>query len=201
MKNTVILDCNGLFFTLKEKFLHRFCRDFDVPLEVFMPVHLEIMNNVRRPDAPNIFSLWQPHFLEWGISLQEEEFYQYWFDAEKEHDEMIECVKVIRATGARVIILSNNFRERYEYKKDFFDKINQSVDAVYYSWNTGFVKPHADSFNLVLATQNVTADQCLFFDDSPQNVAAAEGLGITSYIFTNIDEMKGILAEYDLCQG
>lgn len=195
MKNVVIFDCNGLFMKSEKGFVQNFCEYFEIPQEEVLPVYMEIMNNVRRPDAPQLYSLWKPYFDAWGIEMTEEQLFEFWFEPEKEVPEMLELLREIVDQENLGIILSNNFRERYEFKKDFFDRLNDVASSSYYSWNTGFVKPHQDSFNLVLATNNLTAAQCVFFDDSPINVAAADEIGMTAFLFTSVEECRAVLQE------
>lgn len=198
MKRCIIFDCNGLFLKFQHKLSVRFCRDFNIALELFIPAQIEIMNNVRRPNAPDLFSLWLPYFENWKVSFDKESFLRYWFDSEIEVPKMFDLIKELKSAGNKVFILSNNFRERYEYKKDFFDRLNSLCDGVYYSWNTGFVKPHPNAFGLVLATQNIMPDECLFFDDDPRNVIAAEDIGIESYVFKDYYFCRALLLEKGL---
>lgn len=198
MKNVVIFDCNGIFLKFGKKFVQAFTEDFEIPTEEFLPIHMEIMNNIRRPDAPDLFELWQPYLAAWGLELDKQGFYDYWFGREKEVPEMFDIVKSLQTSDVTVVILSNNFRERYLEKKEFFDRLNNLCDFAYYSWTTGFVKPHADAFNFVLASNNWEAEQCLFFDDSIMNVTAAQDLGIEAHHFKDVAGCKKILKEHNL---
>lgn len=198
MKNVVIFDCNGIFMKSEVGFVKRFCDYFELPEEELLPVYMEIMNNVRRPDAPNIYDLWKPYFDAWGIEMDSDQLNEFWFDPEIHVPEMLELLKQLVSEGNQGIILSNNFRERHDFKIDFFDQLNDAATTSYYSWNTGFVKPHKDSFNLVFAANNISPDQCIFFDDSPINVAAADEVGMAAHLFTNEVECREILNGYGL---
>ncbi|KTA80944.1 HAD family hydrolase [Aeromonas salmonicida] len=47
------------------------------------------------------------------------------------------------------------------------------------------IKPEPDIYRYLLVSFDLKADECLFIDDSPANVAAAEVLGIRGMVFTD----------------
>lgn len=47
------------------------------------------------------------------------------------------------------------------------------------------IKPEPDIYRYLLVSFDLKADECLFIDDSPANVAAAEALGIRGMVFTD----------------
>lgn len=52
----------------------------------------------------------------------------------------------------------------------------------------GAVKPEAEFYRKALAQFGVRAEDCLFIDDRPENVAGAEAFGIRSVLYTNPGE-------------
>lgn len=179
---TIIFDLNGVFITCP-KLSERFEKDFNVPIEKFMPALKEIMTKVRQHGVEDIYNLWKPFLDEWGVKLSENEFLDYWFGGEEENTELTDLARVLRHKGLQLIILSNNFHERSEYYAKNFPFLSELFDGVYYSWQTGFVKPSAEAFQNVLNKHNLRPSECLFFDDSEKNVELAKKLGIESYIF------------------
>jgi putative hydrolase of the HAD superfamily len=47
------------------------------------------------------------------------------------------------------------------------------------------IKPEPDIYRYLLVSFDLKADECLFIDDSPANVAAAKALGIRGMVFTD----------------
>jgi len=180
--STLIFDLNGVFVTCP-KLSKRFEDDFNVPLEKFMPALKNIMGQVREPGMKNVYSLWEPYLDDWGVGLNENEFLDYWFSEEKENTPLTDLARVLKSKGLQLIILSNNFHERSEYYTRNFPFLSELFDGVYYSWQTGFVKPSVDAFRHVLEKHQLSPDECLFFDDSEKNIELARSLGIESYIF------------------
>lgn len=182
MKKTIIFDLNGVFI-ISPRLSDRFEKDFGVKIEDFLPALSGIMDQVRKPNAVNIYSLWKPYLKRWNISLTEAEFLDYWFNAEKENKELVDLARKLKEKGYKLVIMSNNFCERAKYYAKNFKFLDEIFEKVYYSWQTGFVKPDIRAFQLIFSDLNLKPSECLYFDDSEKNVVMANSLGIEAYIY------------------
>ena len=191
MLKAAIFDLNWIFITIP-RLNDRFASDFKIPEEVFMPVLKEIMAKVRRPNADKAFSYWQPALAEWGIQFTEEEFWNYWFGAEKESTEMIKLAGHLKEKGLKVLILSNNFKERAGFY-GHYPFLNKVVDKIYYSWQTGYVKPDPRAWQHLLEDNDLKPEECVYFDDQDVNLEAARSLGIPAHLFVDVNLTKEIL--------
>jgi HAD superfamily hydrolase (TIGR01509 family) len=151
------------------------------------------MAKVRMPNAASLYSYWEPHLREWKVAMTEQEFMDFWFNAEKENSEMVALAHELKEKGVRLFILSNNLRERAAYYAEHFPFLNDLFEKVYYSWQTGFVKPDVRYFELVLNENNLKPEECIFFDDSEKNVAVAQSLGIESHLFSTPEETRSLI--------
>lgn len=192
MPTAIIFDLNGVFIQ-SPKLSDRIHAQFGIPKEEFLVALKEIMGKARMPNAGNAFSYWQPYLEKWGIKLTKQEFFDFWFSAEKENPEMIEIAKSIKEKGIKIFILSNNFKERAEYYEKNFSFLNEIFDKVYYSWQTGFVKPSPKAFENLLAENSLKPKECIYFDDSEENIKLAESLGIKSFKFENAESVRKML--------
>ena len=192
MYKAVIFDLNGVFLQ-SEPLSKRFEERFRIATDQFLPALKEIMAIVRKPNAPAAFSLWKPYLDQWQIALTEKEFFDFWFSGEHLVTELIEYAQELKDRGVKVFILSNNFKERTEYYRQSFPQIFQCVDKAYFSWETGFVKPSTESLQLVLSENNLKPEDCIYFDDSDDNIKIAQDLGIKSEKWTNLDEAKRVV--------
>jgi putative hydrolase of the HAD superfamily len=179
---------------LSPKLSDRFQNDFNISKEVFLPALSGIMDKVRKPNAEPAFNYWHSYLKEWGISFDEKQFWDYWFNAEKESHEMVALAQEIKQKGLKVIILSNNFKERSNFYKEY-PELNQAVDKLYYSWQTGFVKPDPKAWQYVLDANDLKPEECIYFDDQDKNLKAAESLGIKAFMFVDAVTTKEILKE------
>ena len=182
MIKAVIFDLNGVFIQ-SPKLSDRFKQSFNVSEKDFLPALKEVMAKVRIPDAGKSFSYWKPYLQKWGVNLSEKEFFNFWFSAEKEVLEMTALAREIKNKGIRIFILSNNFQERAEYYAKTFSFMKEIPEKVYYSWQTGFVKPDKRAYEFILKENNLNPNETMYFDDSEKNVKIANSIGIQSYLF------------------
>lgn len=63
------------------------------------------------------------------------------------------------------------------------------------------IKPEPDIYRYLLVSFDLKADECLFIDDSPANVAAAEALGIRGMLFTDAHSCRQQLVSLGYLPG
>ena len=189
MTKAVFFDLNGVL--IESEFLSdRFEREYHVSKDKFVPALKEIMEVLRRPDAPDAFHLWEPYLHVWGLKLNEKEFFDFWFSGEKVNQEAVQFCAEFRRKGVLVFILSNNFRERTEYYRAYFSEIFQNVDEAYFSWQTGFVKPSTDALEYILKSYKLKPKDVIYFDDVDANIALAKQLGIQGVKWAGLEHAK-----------
>ncbi|MFC5720850.1 HAD-IA family hydrolase [Streptomyces gamaensis] len=102
---------------------------------------------------------------------------RYLHDAFPAH-QVLKVARQARAAGIRTAVLSNSLgREPYDPYAGF--DLHGTFDEVVFSAEHGVRKPDPAIFRLVLGKLGVPAERCLFVDDSEDNLAAAQRLGIT----------------------
>lgn len=189
MIKAVIFDLNGIF--LEGDFLSkRFEEKYKVPGEKFMPALKAVMDIVRKPNAPAAFTLWKPYIDSWGLSLSEEEFFDFWFSGEKFVPSLVNYVDELKSKGLKVFILSNNFIERTEYYRRSFPDFFSKFDGVYFSWETGLVKPGEDTYLNLLKENSLSPQESIYFDDADKNIEVARNLGINSHKYESLEETR-----------
>ena len=189
MKKAVIFDLNGVFI-VSPLFSDRFMTEKGVPSEVFLPALKEILPKIQSPEAQSIYSYWRPYLEKWEVHMSEQEFLDFWFTAEKENVGMVALARELKQKGFRLFILSNNMNERSAYYDKNFPFLNELFEKQYYSWKTGFIKPDPRAYQVVLEENNLKPEECIYFDDGVSRVAAAQALGIESYLFVSAEEVR-----------
>jgi epoxide hydrolase-like predicted phosphatase len=95
--------------------------------------------------------------------------------------ELVACIDRLRVLGLRVGLLSN-------FSADLRAMLAQQdllrrFDAVAISAELGVMKPDATAYRSVLAMLGMAAHTCVFIDDVPANVEAAQAVGIHGIVF------------------
>ncbi|WP_293174549.1 HAD family phosphatase [Oceanithermus sp.] len=94
-----------------------------------------------------------------------------------------EMYEVLAAIPAEVVVglLSNNYPVISDFLRagEGFDRF----DAVFFSNEEGLKKPDARAFEVALERMGLPAGEVLFVDDHPDNIAAAEDLGLMTHRF------------------
>ena len=122
--------------------------------------------------------------------MSKETWYTYFFPADQLVPEMVAIAQQAKTRGIKIIILSNNFRERTEYYDKQFPVLRTLADKIYYSWETGRIKPSREALELVLQDFPFPPQSFLYFDDGEENVAIAQTLGIKAYFFKSAEDVK-----------
>jgi len=197
MIKAVILDLNGIFIQ-GPRLSDRFQEKFGVSTDEFLPILKEIMAKIRKPDAGDVFVYWKSYLEKWGVNLTREEFLNFWFGSEKEVPEISELARQIKKKGIKIFILSNNFKERADYYKENTQFLEEIPDKIYYSWQTGFVKPDPEAFKNLLTENNLKPEECIYVDDSRENIKVASDLGMSAFLFGGIEGFKKALITHQL---
>ena len=71
--------------------------------------------------------------------------------------------------------------------------INEIFDGGIYSYQEHLIKPDYNIYNLLLRKFNLNKTETIFFDDKEKNVIAANKVGIKSFVFTSIEDIKNNL--------
>lgn len=95
--------------------------------------------------------------------------------------ELVACIDRLRTSGLRVGLLSN-------FSADLRAMVVQQdllrrFDALAISAELGVMKPDAAAYQAVLAMLGMAAQTCVFIDDVPANVAAAQAVGLHGIVF------------------
>lgn len=189
----VVFDLNGVVITESDYFTNRLAKKYNKPSEDFYKIFKEVIGITRRPDCQDSFKLWEPGLKALGLDISKEDFFDLWFSDEKVIPEFLEYFKDLRGRGIKVFVLSNNFHERTDYYRKNFPEIFEVVDQVYFSWETGFVKPDIQAYQKVLDEYNLKPDELIYFDDVEDNINSALSLGIKAYRYENLEKTKQII--------
>ena len=97
-----------------------------------------------------------------------------------------------RDCGFRIISINNEGKELNDYRVKKFG-LHDCFDAFISSCEVGMRKPDPGIFKLAMGIAQVSAKQCVYFDDRIMFVNTAKTLGIQAYQHTSMDNTRKIL--------
>lgn len=112
-------------------------------------------------------------------------------------DGSIEILRRLHGMGLALYGLSNWSAETFPIirrRHEFFGLFDQMI----ISGEVGLAKPDPAIFRLALQTASRPASECLFIDDSQENVDAARALGLHAIRFTTPEELQADLIPFNL---
>lgn len=95
----------------------------------------------------------------------------------------------------RLLCLSNTNVWHFEYCRETFPVLGQ-FDAFILSYRVGARKPRSRIFREALRAAGTPPHQCVYIDDVPEYVRAAQALGMRGINFTSVEQLKQALKQY-----
>lgn len=106
----------------------------------------------------------------------------------------VDLIKKIKEIGFKPYYLSN-------YSKKAFDECSDSLAFMDFmeggvlSFQARLTKPNPEMYKLFLEKFNLNAEECVFVDDTAENVEVAKTLGFKGIVYESYDETIKQLAE------
>ena len=102
---------------------------------------------------------------------------------------MRQLLSELPAADYQLFGLTNWSMETFPEARERFG-ILQMIDRYVVSGAEGLVKPDPRLFQVLLDRYQLKADECLFIDDNPNNVAAAKGMGMQGIVFNGAEDLR-----------
>jgi glucose-1-phosphatase len=117
-----------------------------------------------------------------------------WANIFTANEPVLEAIKAIRRPTRLILASNTNGLHRQHFVQQFARTFNR-FDALVCSYEIGIMKPQRAFFQTCLDTAECPVDECLYFDDIPEYVAAANKLGIHGVAYAPDVDLKAELAE------
>ncbi len=112
-------------------------------------------------------------------------------------DGSVAILEDLRAKVPALYALSNWPAETFAHARARFDFL-EWFDGIVISGEVGLKKPDAGIYRHLLESYEIEPRTTLFIDDVPENLTAAETLGLTGVLFTSAGRLREDLARFDL---
>jgi 2-haloacid dehalogenase len=107
---------------------------------------------------------------------------------------MREVIVELRGNNYELYGLTNWSMETFPEARERFG-ILQMIDRYVVSGAEGLVKPDPRLFQVLLDRYGLKAEECTFVDDNPDNVAAAQGMGMKGIVFVGAEDLRNQLRD------
>lgn len=138
----------------------------------------------------------------WHSDRPLEDAMRLWFMIEPDEDNL-SLVRAVRQQGVSVGLATNQHLPRYQYMMSNFGYA-EMFDHLFVSCKMGVAKPSLAYFEDIVDQLGCEPGELLFFDDNPDNVAAACEAGLAAETF-RIPEgrarLEQLLAQYEVPFG
>ncbi|MDK2595031.1 HAD family hydrolase [Pseudoalteromonas obscura] len=99
----------------------------------------------------------------------------------------VELIKRVKQAGYGVYTLTDNVHEIVAYLKDTYD-FWDLFDGEIVSADLGVLKPQPEIYHALLEQYQLAANETVFLDDMPHNVAGAKAVGMAAIQFENAEQ-------------
>lgn len=110
----------------------------------------------------------------------------------------VEILAALRSAGTPLYAITNFSAEKFRECQERFSFLANSFRDIVISAHENLIKPDPKIYQVCLDRNGLVASDCIFIDDSPANVAAANALGIDAILFTDPDALRGDLSDRGL---
>ena len=110
------------------------------------------------------------------------------------HDYAIPWIESFKARGYRTLFLSNYSQYLMNKRPDVLDFLPHLEGGVF-SYQVQIVKPNPEIYRLLCEKYNLNAEECLFTDDMPDNIAAAKECGFHAVLFEGYEKSYPAIME------
>ncbi len=116
------------------------------------------------------------------------------YDIPAERIEVLEQVK----NNYKMLLLSNSNELHYDiYVRDLqlrfgYREFDELFDKAYFSFDTHLSKPDPEAFEFLLYQHELDPSETLFIDDNKENINAARGLGIKTYLLKKPERVRDL---------
>ena len=125
-----------------------------------------------------------------------DDFKTFMFTQSEELPEMLPWLKEWKKScGFPIISINNEGRELNDFRIKKFG-LHQCFDAFISSCEVGMRKPDPAIFTLAMGIAQASPQECIYFDDRPVLVEAAQKLGIPSFHHRTFSTTKSILEDF-----
>lgn len=196
MIKAITFDLDGVYFPNGKANFIRALGELGVAEDEAKRVFLKSdqMNQLYKNGKMTDNEFWTWAAGEWKLSKTPQELINLLIAGYDVDEKVVEVVKQVRVNGYKTLVCSNNFKARIDGLQEKFGFLD-NFDASVYAYEVGASKPSQVIFKELVKRSSVEAEQIVFADDNPDNLAGAKEIGITTFLYEGFDKFVEQLKE------
>lgn len=123
-----------------------------------------------------------------GVELEYQEFLRIWVRLLRANEEILPLVERLKSSH-KLVLGSNTDEIHHTYCEQHIASMGH-FDESFLSFQMGLLKPDPQFFLHILTKLGAAPSDCVFIDDTTENVEAARGVGMTGLQFTGNDDLQ-----------
>ena len=150
----------------------------------------EEMNGLYKTGKWSDEEFWSWAKQEWKIELSTEKIIDLMIKGYEMDEGVAEIVRKVRMAGYKTLICSNNFPARINGLEKNFGFL-KDFDAWALSYEIGTTKPDEKIFEELIKKSGCRAEEIIYSDDHEEKMEGAKNLGITTFVYQNLEQFLG----------
>jgi epoxide hydrolase-like predicted phosphatase len=106
----------------------------------------------------------------------------------EKNEQLLNFITAKKHEGSKIAIISNV--AQYSFDQLFNKEEQQLFDEIILSGNEKVSKPDSRIFEIALERLGEQPENCVMIDDAPENIAAAEKLGLRGILYQDFESFK-----------
>jgi putative hydrolase of the HAD superfamily len=127
-----------------------------------------------------------------GIDVSYDDFAAIWNGLLKTNEGIIPLVERLKPAH-RLVLASNTDEIHFPYAVQHFAVLHH-LDRYFLSYEMGLLKPEPALFLNIFESLGIAPDDCVFIDDTAENVESARSVGIAALQFGGVGKLQTDLA-------
>ncbi len=184
MIKAITFDLDGVYFTSEsfKSFKSKLPKKVTDPATIDQVFHHSLENKQFRRGERSEDDFWAYAKSELGITLTNDEIFQFLATCYQVDPQVVEIVKKVRSLGYKTCICTNNYSTRIRVLNQKFNFLND-FDVHIFSYQVGVTKPDPMIYQALITTTGHLPSEIAYSDDRVDNVTAAQKLGINSFVY------------------
>ncbi|MDD3085460.1 MAG: hypothetical protein PHU32_06270 [Candidatus ainarchaeum sp.] len=136
----------------------------------------------------------EPYLRQFGWEKSCEEYFDNLFEFESKFfdKEMLVLIRGLKESGVECLLCTDKNKIRYDF---ILNSLKGIFDDGFASYDIGFLKRQEGFWKYVVTNlkercPNINLKEIAFFDDKQENVDVSLKFGLSSFLFTNIEQFK-----------